>query len=391
MIGRRLRQYRMSRNLSLDALAAKMGGIVTKQALSKYELDKAQPSPVVLSKLAATLGVKAADLLCEPTLTVEFVAYRKASGLLQRDQTRVESIVEQALEERVRLQELVGQTDGSAIPIRKLPVRDIEETEAAADRLRDMWQLGRNPIADFTYTLEDHFITVLEVEASERFDGIAAVAYDEERKAKAAAIVTRSGVPGERQRLNLAHELGHLVLDVSEGLDEEKAAFRFGGALLAPAAKLLQAVGPKRALIQSEELVLLKKQFGLSIQALLYRLRDLNIITESYYKRWCVEVNRRSWRRHEPLQLPSEKPHWLERNVLRLLGEGLISQQDAKRMLGDSVPLEEPLSVIERRAFMRLPLEKRRRILAEQAKRMARHYEQDVERKEIQGGDVIEY
>jgi len=337
------------------------------------------------------LGVKAADLLSETSITVDFIAYRKASGLLRREQARVECTVEQSLEQRVRVQELAGQIEGSAIPIRKLHIQSLEETEIAAEGLRDMWQLGRNPIADLTSTLEDHFVSVLEVEATDKFDGIAAVAYDQDRNPKAAAIVTRSGVPGERQRLNLAHELGHLVLDVPEQVDEEKAAFRFGGALLAPADKLRQAVGPKRGLIQSEELVLLKKRFGMSIQALLYRLRDLDIITESYYKQWCIEVNRRSWRKHEPQPLPPEKPQWLERNVLRLVGEGLMSRQDAKGLLGDSVPLEEPLSIVERRAFMRMPAEKRRRILAEQAAKMVKHYEQDTERKELQGGDVIEY
>ena len=59
MIGERLIQLRLAQNLTLDALAEKMGGIVTKQALSKYEQNQAQPSPIVLTKLSAALGVKA--------------------------------------------------------------------------------------------------------------------------------------------------------------------------------------------------------------------------------------------------------------------------------------------------------------------------------------------
>lgn len=391
MIGKRLQQLRLARGLSLDALAENMGGIITKQALSKYENDKARPSAKVLGKLATALGVKAAVLFSEPTVTVEFVAYRKSSGLLRKEQVRVESLVGQLLETRVRLQELAGQRDGFAIPIRTFRVRNLEDVESAAEKLRDMWQLGNNPIGDLTSTLEDHFISVLELEASEKFDGMAAAAYDQEREPKAAAIVTRSGVPGERQRLNLAHELGHLILDIPEDIDEEKAAFRFGGALLAPAAKVRQEVGQNRALIQSAELIFLKKQFGLSIQALLYRLRDLGIITESYYRRWCIEVNKLSWRKQEPLALPPERPRWLEKTVLRLLSEGALSRQDAREMLGDSVSLKEPLSAIERRAFMKLSPEKRRRILAEQAEKIAEHYEQDVERRELQGGDIVEY
>jgi hypothetical protein len=40
---------------------------------------------------------------------------------------------------------------------------------------------------------------------------------------------------------------------------------------------------------------------------------------------------------------------------------------------------------------MKLPLEKRRRILTEQAEKMAAYYKQDLEWKELQGGDIVEY
>jgi hypothetical protein len=42
-------------------------------------------------------------------------------------------------------------------------------------------------------------------------------------------------------------------------------------------------------------------------------------------------------------------------------------------------------------AFMQLPLEQRRRILAAQAEAMVEHYEQDTEWRKFQGGDIIEY
>ncbi len=390
MIGKRLRQLRLSRNLSLETLAAEMGGIVTKQALSKYENGRTHPSPVIMDKLASALSVKAAYFLAETPVTVEFIAYRKTSRLLKRDGARIEAVVEQALEKRVHLQELIGQSDGSAMPIKSLTVEKVEDSEAAAEHLRELWNLGSDPILDIAATLENHFLSILEIEASEKFDGISAVAYDG-GQVKAAAIVTRGGIPGERQRLNLAHELGHLVLRVSVAVDEEKAAFRFGGAFMAPADRLLTEVGRKRALLQTEELLLLKRQFGMSLQALLYRLRDLDVITESYYRQWCKEINRRGWRKHEPSELPPEKPEWLRRNVLRVLGEGLITHEYAEETLGEPVTLDRPLSVIERRAFMKLPLEKRRQVLAEQAEKMAKHYAQDLEQREFQGGDIVEY
>ncbi|MBI2918914.1 MAG: helix-turn-helix domain-containing protein [Chloroflexi bacterium] len=399
MIGERLRMLRLSRALSLEALAVEMGGMVTKQALSKYERGKATPSPVVLVKLAAALGVKAVYLMSRPRVNVEFVAYRIRMRLPKKEQARIEAVLAEALEDRVRLQELVGQRDGSVIPMRKLRAEGTQDVENAAEELRAQWKLGVGPIGSVVATLEEHFVCVLQMDAADRFDGVSAVAYDDERNVKAAAVLTRSGIPGERQRLNLVHELGHLVLDVPQDGDEEKAAFRFGGAFLAPADRLFQEVGRKRAFIPLDEVLLLKKQLGMSVQALLYRLRDLGVITESYYRQWCIDINRLGWKRNEPLELPSEEPSWQRRNVLRLLAEGVLSADEAARMLRKGpVSLRGPQGaapgisgLAERRAFMKLPLETRRQVLREQAEMLAGEYERDREREDIQGGDIVEY
>lgn len=54
----------------------------------------------------------------------------------------------------------------------------------------------------------------------------------------------------------------------------------------------------------------------------------------------------------------------------------------------------EPMTLAERRAFMKLPLAERRRQLAAQADLIAAHYEaklETAERQEWQGGDLVEY
>jgi len=54
---------------------------------------------------------------------------------------------------------------------------------------------------------------------------------------------------------------------------------------------------------------------------------------------------------------------------------------------------DQALTLAQRRAFMKLPLDERRRQLAEQADRMAEHYESEPEvreRAEWQGGDIVE-
>jgi hypothetical protein len=46
---------------------------------------------------------------------------------------------------------------------------------------------------------------------------------------------------------------------------------------------------------------------------------------------------------------------------------------------------------INRREFMKLSLEERRRILAEQTERMLLHYQQNKEWQELETGDLLDY
>lgn len=391
MLSDRLKQLRLARGLSLDELAAQMGGIVTKQALSKYELGTARPSPVVLNKLAAVLGVKAAHFWAEPSVDVEFVAYRRKSSLPKREQEKVKSLVIRTLEERLKLLSLINHVESTEIPVRHWKVKKLEDAEDAASQLREQWELGIDPISSLVGTLETHRIQVIEIDADERFDGIAAVATERgEKSVIGAAVVTRRGVPGDRQRLNLAHELGHLVLKISDTVHEEKAAFRFGAAFLAPADAIRKEVGACRTLVHAQELLLLKQRYGMSIQAVLHRLHDLGIITDSHYKQWCMDINRLGWRRKEPGELPPEQPQWFRQQVLRLLTERVITKETAETVLGEPVDEETPLSLVERRAFMKLPLAERRRLMKAQAEKLLSSYEEDSERQEWQGGDIVE-
>jgi Zn-dependent peptidase ImmA (M78 family)/DNA-binding XRE family transcriptional regulator len=391
MIGQRIKQLRLARGMSLDALAAALGGAVTKQALSKYELGKAQPSPRMLTLLASALGVKASQLAAPPDIHVEFIGYRRRASLPKREQERVESQITATLEQRVQLQDRLQISAILDLPVQGMPIVAVEDAEDAAEQIRMQWGLGAEPLANKTATQEDHLVHVLEIDGDHRFDGISAVARDHEGLVAAAAVVSDSKVAGERQRLNLAHELGHLVLDVTALAEEqvESAAFRFGAALLAPAAVLRQDVGNRRNFISTEELLLLKQRFGLSMQALLYRLRNLGIITESYYKQWCMDINRLGWRHDEPASLPREEPTWLRQHVLRGLAEELLSHSEATQLLPDLTEATPSLSLVQRRAFLALPLEQRRRIMAEQANQLAPDYEPDRDWQDLNTDDII--
>jgi hypothetical protein len=60
----------------------------------------------------------------------------------------------------------------------------------------------------------------------------------------------------------------------------------------------------------------------------------------------------------------------------------------------DLVSSEERMTIEQRRAFLKLPLAERRRLLSQQAEEAASHYESEQsfgEREAWQGGDIVEY
>ena len=118
-------------------------------------------------------------------------------------------------------------------------------------------------------------------------------------------------------------------------LDEEKAAYRFAGAFLMPAEALWSEVGKQRKSISLGELLALKSLFGVSVQALTYRCRDLGIFGPSLFQRLYMMFSRLGWRSppyEDPDALAPEQPRRFERLCLRALAEDMISESRASEL-----------------------------------------------------------
>ena len=141
---------------------------------------------------------------------------------------------------------------------------------------------------------------------------------------------------GERQRFTIGRELGHLVLDVARSLDGKRVEHRFVGAFLMPADALRLELGRRRSAIALGELLALKPVFGVSIQALARRCRDLDIINQSTCRRLFSEFDRLGWRSppyEEYGAFAGERPNRFHRLCLRALAEGAISESKAAELL----------------------------------------------------------
>jgi len=389
MLPVRLKQIRLSKGLSLEALSLKMKGLVTKQALSKYEQGLSMPSPNVLAKMAEALEVRAVSLFAGNNLDINFIGYRKRLTLSKKEQIKIENIVKQSLEERIALQEKVQGEVKVKIPVHRFKIDHLDETEDVAEKLRENWDLGKGCLANVVSILEEQGIHIVEIDVDEKFDGLSAAAY-EKKQIKGAIIAINKPNCGERQRLNLTHELGHLVLNISETLDQEKAAFRFGAAFLVPKNIIYKEIGIKRRSVSLEELLLLKRKMGISIQALVKRLKDLNLISANHYSELFETITKLGWRKKEPETFPSEQLSWVKQNVLRGYNEGLLSKDDAENILKEKIEDGLSLNLNRKNIYTKISSLDRKRLLREQSKKYAAFYKRELKQmQEWQEGDIL--
>ena len=351
MLGQRLKLARSAAGLSLRALEERIGNRVTAQAIGKYERDESMPSSGVLIALADALSVPVEYLVGDQEMVLEGVEFRKQSLTGKREQMQVEAKVLHLLERYLMVEEFLGLPSLNWDKPRTAPypvVNDPLEADRAAHSLRLHWGLGLDPIPNLVELLEERGIKVLSC-ALGNIDGLMA-RVRRVGKDSVPVLVVNNDHWGERQRLTMAHELGHLVLEVGAKVDDEMAAYRFAGAFLMPDEVLWAAIGKHRTSIGWSELFALKQLFGVSVQALTYRCKDLGIFSPTLFRRLFKEFSRLGWRKppyKEPYAMEGEVPRRFERLCFRALAEGAISEAKAAELLETSVHelnqhMEEP-------------------------------------------------
>ena len=350
MFGDRLKLARAAAGLSLRDLSAKMDHLVSAQALGKYERDEMLPSSTVLIALAKALGVSESYLLSTGQLELADVAFRKRKLTSARDEAVLRAQVLNRVEKYLQIEDILATASTEWKPPAGFPhpVSSVEQAELAADGLRNAWGLGQDPIPRLAEFLEEQGIKVLSLDGLA--DTISGMTARIERGSGrfVPMIVINKQHPGERQRFTLAHELGHLVLEPIGDLDIDKAADRFAGAFLVPAPMLRAEVGARRHEIPLGELLSLKKLFLASMQCVLYRLKDLEIINQSLCSAVFVRMSKLGWRMKEPEPLPPEETQRFKRLVFRSMAEELISESKAAELL--DVTVRELSNMAERGA-----------------------------------------
>ncbi len=335
-LGKRLQRARKAAGFGLRKLGELVG--LSHMAISKYEKGASTPSSDILLKLAKALGVSVEFFIRPETIKLGAIKFRKRQRLRKKAEESIKAQIADQIERRLELENLYPT---SPIQLFKIPdslsnrIDEYEQIEDIANKLRNQWKLGRAPIQDLIDILESHGIRVFIVDYEEKmFDGLSTLINDQP------IIVISSKWPGDRQRFTLVHELGHFILHdrLSKALNEEKACNRFAGAFLLPKETIVQEMGKVRTSIEWRELSLLKEEFKISMSSICYRLKEVGIIKESYFKSLIAFFNQKGWNKQEPgNKTPSEKTHIFKQMVFHALSEDYIGESKAAELLDYSI------------------------------------------------------
>lgn len=169
----------------------------------------------------------------------------------------------------------------------------------AAAALRNQWGLGERPVANIVKLLESRGIRVLSLK-EETLKMNAFATWVEEKP----FIFLNTMKSAESSRFDAAHELAHLCLhrDDQQGKEVEDQANAFAGAFLMPAAD----VRMRKVYPVIDKLMTIKGRWGVSLSALLYRYRELGLVSESRAKFLYIEMSRRGFLKNEPNSMPRD-------------------------------------------------------------------------------------
>jgi Zn-dependent peptidase ImmA (M78 family)/transcriptional regulator with XRE-family HTH domain len=306
---------RKFRGVRKNELARAVG--VTPAALSQYELGQARPSPTVLAKLALALGVPVRFfVLGHPTPATPTTAHfrsLRATTHLERDQALAFGQLAWRL--------MTGIEKYVELPACQLPhltiaiEPDTGDIVNAARQVRTSMGISAGPVPHVVRLLEAHGSIVMLLPAmSRRVD-----AFSHWYGSRPVVFLNPAKDDKARSRFDAAHELGHLVMhhDAEPGNRiVENQAHDFAAEFLAPQEEIAAELPRK---LDWECLLGVKRRWGVSLKALVYRARKLGIFGESTYRSGMIALAQ--WGDPEPGSLgPRESPILLGK-ATRLLAE----------------------------------------------------------------------
>ena len=300
---------RQSRGLTQKDLAKGIG--ISPGVMSRYESGMRPPTSANLAELARTLDYPvdffAQKAILEGPGIGEFF-HRSRQNLSASALTRAYALAELRRLEASKLLRSWPLTN-SSVPEYPVDLFD-DDPGKIARSVRAHLKVPNGPIFNMTKVMEAAGSIVVAHEFDTRLlDG-----FSHRPRMMPSFFHLNSRLPPDRWRWTLAHELGHIVMHFepmeSPG-SAERQANSFAGEFLAPAEDIRSSLHN----LTFQKLAGLKREWKISMQALVNRASQLGTITGQQKRSMLVRLSKAGYRTREPevLDPPEEPPEMLFR------------------------------------------------------------------------------
>ena len=332
LFAERFKSARLMNGFSLQDLSDILSNKVTRQALHKYEKGEVLPDSEMMELLCEALKVRPDYFSRETIVELGEVRFRKLVKYSPKEQNSVIEHTKEILSRYLELEEILGIKKVFEYSLSDFVINNLDDVEDFAIALRKEWELGIDPIFNVSELLEEKNVKVIELDSGDAFDGLQTWVNNKEIPV---IVLNKAKLKSkkDRKRFTAFHELGHLLIPFYENIDdktEEHFCHRFASAMLLPKDAVIKELGKKRNKISIQELGFLKEQYGISIQAIIYRLSDLEIISNSYKNYFYKYINQMGWKVDEPYEYQGkEESSRFDQLIFRALSEDIISMSKA--------------------------------------------------------------
>lgn len=326
----RFKSARLMKGFSLQDLANALDNKLSRQALHRYEKGEVIPDNDKINLLSKVLEVSPDYFFRSTKVELGEVEFRKLSKMPQKEASIIKEKTKEKLSRYLELEGILGLPNEFDNHLKDFEVvTTYEQINRAAELLREKWNLGNGAIFNVVEILEDKNIKVVNLDVDEDFDGLQTFVND---TIPVVAYNLKKANKPDRIRFTLLHELAHLLLKFGNVTERQKETLchQFAGAMLLPEKTIKAELGEHRNKLSSLELANIKKQYGISMQAIIMRAKDCGIINENYTKQLFFLFKQMNWKVDEPYDYEGvEQSNRFEQLLFRALIEDQISMSKA--------------------------------------------------------------
>lgn len=291
-----LKMLREAYGYNQQELGAKLG--FAQGTISKIENGLLNPSDDQVGQLARVFGVLEDFFQRSDPLAGDGPGeiYHRKRATSQKALTRLHARMNILA---IAVSDLLSLVESDVLPIPRIEEFEFEEIPEIASSLRKFLRLPEGPIESVSEVMFSMGIILVPMD----FEGARLDASAWIRPSQPPIVFYSPSVPDDRLRFTLMHELGHLVLHCGVHLrtdpkQVEEEAHYFASCFLLPP----EEIAPQLTGLSLAKLGRLKKQWKVSMQALLYASKRHGSISDWRQRQLWEEMTRLGYRSREPKQ-----------------------------------------------------------------------------------------